>query len=123
MPKLKSPCRNYPCPGLASRRSGLCEPCQKKHGQAYRAARATDPAREDSFYHSPEWKWLRALKLQADPWCAECPALVSATTVDHVTPITQGGAALDIANLQSLCTSHHNAKTARERNYRGRFLQ
>jgi 5-methylcytosine-specific restriction protein A len=34
--------------------------------------------------------------------------------VDHVQPIKEGGARFDAANLQSLCVSCHNAKTARE---------
>lgn len=121
VPKLKSPCRNYPCPRLASGRDGLCGICRRKHGQAYRAARA-----DDSFYRTPEWRRLRKLKLEADPWCVDCFAeqrSVPATTVDHRQPIALGGAPLDWANLQSMCTSHHNAKTARERNSRGRFLQ
>ena len=118
LPHLSNPCSNYPCPRLATGRNGLCGACQRAHDKAYRAARAADPARDDSFYRTPEWKRLRKLKLEADPLCVGCHAehrSVLATTVDHILPIALGGAPLDWGNLQSMCTSHHNAKTARER--------
>lgn len=35
--------------------------------------------------------------------------------VDHVVPMDRGGAALDPANLQALCTPCHIQKTMRER--------
>jgi 5-methylcytosine-specific restriction enzyme A len=34
--------------------------------------------------------------------------------VDHVVPLKDGGARFDRANLQPLCVSCHNRKTARE---------
>jgi hypothetical protein len=53
-----------------------------------------------------------------------------ATEVDHLTPISKGGARYDHANLQSLCSSHHSIKTSsfdmkgkdwRQWEYRGCF--
>ena len=41
-----------------------------------------------------------------------------ANVVDHIKPITEGGAELNVNNLQSLCTMHHNQKSAREGNAR-----
>ena len=41
--------------------------------------------------------------------------LVSATEVDHIVPIEDGGAMFDEANLQGLCKSHHSRKTARDK--------
>lgn len=38
---------------------------------------------------------------------------------DHITPISQGGARLDPANVQPLCARHHNIKTAGERTAKG----
>jgi hypothetical protein len=40
--------------------------------------------------------------------------LVAAKVVDHVTPLKDGGERFDASNLQGLCVSCHNAKTARE---------
>ena len=41
--------------------------------------------------------------------------LVSATGVDDILPIEDGGAMYDEANLQGLCKPHHSSKTARDR--------
>lgn len=40
--------------------------------------------------------------------------------VDHIVAIKDEGSATDKANMQSLCDSHHNAKSAREGNERRR---
>ena len=50
--------------------------------------------------------------LAVQPRCQGCGAV--ATEVDHITPLADGGAELDPANLQSLCQSCHAAKTAAE---------
>ena len=57
--------------------------------------------------------------LRRNPLCAECMRAgrtVAATVVDHVVP-HKGDRRLmrDIGNMQSLCDSCHNAKSARER--------
>ena len=45
--------------------------------------------------------------------CQDCGCVTRELEVDHITPLWQGGADVD-ANLQSLCTDCHAAKTARE---------
>lgn len=69
------------------------------------------------------WRRLRNAYIRAHPWCEDPdgvhPRRQRATHVDHVVPISQGGARLDKANLQSLCMSCHSRKTALERNARG----
>jgi 5-methylcytosine-specific restriction enzyme A len=73
-----------------------------------------------SFYRSTPWRLLRARKLQISPYC-ECPDCtgkrVPADMCDHIVPIEQGGAPLDINNLQSM-RNHpcHDRKRAREKN-------
>ena len=64
------------------------------------------------FYHSKQWQAMRKAVLNDEPFCRICgrPAKI----VDHIQPIKQGGAALDIANLQPLCQACHNAKTNKE---------
>lgn len=66
-------------------------------------------------YDTLAWKRLRRLKLARDPLCEECLTLgrhVAATEVDHVLSVSKGGAALDIANLASMCRPCHSRKTA-----------
>tara|TARA_R100001443_G_C3347860_1_gene176103 strand:+ start:1329 stop:1661 length:333 start_codon:yes stop_codon:yes gene_type:complete len=70
-----------------------------------------------SFYNSMRWRKVRKYFLKRNPICRICEyegKIKSATVVDHIRPITMGGKEFDIKNLQSLCESHHNAKSARE---------
>ncbi len=66
-------------------------------------------------YDTSAWKRLRKLVLTAEPlcrMCAETGKATLATVVDHVEPVSAGGAAIDPDNLQSLCKScHDGAKT------------
>ncbi|MFR9500662.1 MAG: HNH endonuclease signature motif containing protein [Rikenellaceae bacterium] len=70
------------------------------------------------FYHSPAWRKLRAMQMERQPLCEEClrnGIVRDANVADHITPINQGGEALDINNLQSLCHSCHNRKSGQEK--------
>lgn len=72
---------------------------------------------EVGFYQSRDWRAVRSTHLTTHPLCVACEVagrVVPAKVVDHVQPIKDGGARFDAANLQSLCVSCHNAKTARE---------
>lgn len=98
---------------------------ESKHGKRY------DP---DPFYQSPQWKQTRTAFLLAKPWqqlpmlngksyqniyCVECwkqGKIVETHTVDHITRKRMDGDWTDFSNLQGLCLSHHNAKSAREKN-------
>jgi 5-methylcytosine-specific restriction protein A len=67
-------------------------------------------------YDRTEQKVAR-LYLDAHPLCVQClleGRIEPATDVDHIEPISRGGARLDESNLQSLCHAHHSAKTATE---------
>lgn len=71
----------------------------------------------DRFYDLRVWRKVRRLKLEQDPLCEHCRRmgrLVPAEHVDHKKPISQGGEALDLANMQSLCPPCHSRKTARD---------
>lgn len=98
MPTLKKTCRR---------------PWQPEHKpQAGRIHANTE------FYQSTAWRKLRAEKLRRQPLCEKCEQQGKATPaqmVDHVRPINEGGAALDLENLQSLCHACHNRKSGRER--------
>ena len=64
--------------------------------------------------NNSRWERVRRKVLDRDGWrCRECGA-AGQLEVDHVTPLDRGGAVYDTANLQSLCPTHHIAKTARE---------
>lgn len=69
-----------------------------------------------SIYHTTQWRRLRALKLNINPLCEQCEKqkmIEEATVVDHINPVQEGGEPFDLNNLQSLCKSHHNSKTAK----------
>ena len=70
------------------------------------------------FYNSGRWRKLRNRFIRENPICVECKncgQIVEAQVVDHIQPIKDGGAKLQMENLQSLCNFHHNQKTAREK--------
>jgi 5-methylcytosine-specific restriction endonuclease McrA len=71
------------------------------------------------FYNSVRWRKTRLYVLGMEPLCRPCAKMgltTAAAAVDHITPISQGGAELDISNLQPICEPCHRAKTAREGN-------
>lgn len=56
------------------------------------------------------WARVRREALDRDGWrCRTCGAY--ANEVDHIVPLARGGAPYDLANLQSLCRTHHAAKS------------
>ena len=70
------------------------------------------------FYRSTAWRKLRAEQLRRQPLCECCLAQgrhTPAHIVDHIRPVNQGGAPLDLENLQSLCVACHNRKSGTER--------
>lgn len=77
----------------------------------------------DSRYNRKAWLTLRAQVLQAEPLCRECSKrgrVEAAAMVDHIEPVTAGGAFYDWDNLQPLCNSCHAKKSACEGNAKKR---
>ena len=119
--KMLKQCRVPRCPGLT--REKYCD--KHAHLEAKLKAEANkhyDKVFRDqdakAFYHSPQWKKVRAIKMNRNPFCEICSAnnrYARAEIVDHIVEIRDGGAALNIDNLQSLCRTCHNQKTAKER--------
>lgn len=95
---------------------GYCEAHRAEQHRNYGRARRGFDA-EVGFYNSQIWRTVRAALLRSNPLCRLCEArglLVAARVVDHIIPIKDGGARFETSNLQGLCVSCHNAKTARE---------
>jgi 5-methylcytosine-specific restriction protein A len=72
---------------------------------------------QDKFYYSTKWRKLRKQVLTINPLCVYCqkenkPTI--ATIADHITPVRLGGEIWDLNNLQGLCESCHNKKSAKE---------
>ncbi len=68
-------------------------------------------------YKSYQWKKLREQFVALNPLCKHCDnygIVTAGKIVDHIIEIEDGGNWFDINNLQHLCQSCHNAKTARE---------
>lgn len=67
-------------------------------------------------YYTARWRALRQAKLDEQPNCEVCQrrgAIVVATVVDHKRSIASGGDPFPpLAELASMCSSCHNAKTA-----------
>lgn len=70
-------------------------------------------------HHTYRWQKLRARILKAEPLCRKCQR--RAVEVDHVKPVSQGGAFFRRGNLQALCRACHEAKTAAEATKAPRF--
>lgn len=106
----KKPCKFPGCPELTE--GGYC-PVHQKDKESNRSSR---PYKK--LYKSTRWQQLRKHVLNQQPLCVEClksKRITPATVVDHIKP-HKGDEMLfyDINNLQSLCKSCHDRKTAKE---------
>jgi len=96
-------CSTPYCNGTAQR-GGRCANCRAANDRQRKAG---------TIYNTTRWRTLRRKVLNDEPTCRACGHL--ATDVDHITPITAGGAPWDLHNLQPLCHSCHSEKTSSER--------
>ena len=97
------------CPNIAKPGSSFCEEHQPPHKIA------------NPFYLSKRWRRFRAWYLGTHPLCVKCEAEGRATLaviLDHVVELSDGGAELDVDNVQGLCAACHNRKTAEMRKNR-----
>lgn len=73
----------------------------------------------DPFYLSPEWRTLVTLIRDArGDRCEQCGRTNTRLYADHVHELSDGGARLDVTNVQLLCGSCHSRKTAAARAHR-----
>ena len=130
MPRRAPSICTYPgCNGLVRGGSRCTQHPYQKRTKSDRAAvrrqdrvrvqqRRANPNDPVHFYVTALWKRKRLSWLRQHPLCVMCEDIgrtTAAGVVDHIVPITAGGARLDDENLQSLCKSCHTAKTNRER--------
>ena len=115
----RRPCRAQGCRNFCNPGDQYCEihlaMYVKEDNEYYNRYKRDQEAQ--AFYDSPQWRATRRRKLQEQPCCEEClrhGIITPATIVDHITPIKQGGARLDMNNLQSLCRSCHSIKSIAE---------
>ena len=110
-----TPCRHPGC-GAVLAKPGYCDAHRVAVHRDYgRARRGFDTER--GFYRSAAWRAVRAAFLREHSVCTRCQGhgrVVVAVVADHVLPLKDGGARFDWANLQALCVSCHNRKTAGE---------
>lgn len=105
-------CGQINCTKLVPHGTRYCEDHQREKWRREDKSRV-----RERFYNSTEWIALRNWKRNHAPLCEECKRLGITKRmyiVDHITPISEGGAKLDPANLQSLCNECHQRKRARE---------
>ncbi len=84
-----------------------CPKCRKTTAKVY--DNNSRNKESNKIYQSKQWKNIRTKQLTNNPFCIRCGRV--ANLVDHIIEIKDGGAAYDINNLQSMCTSCHNTKT------------
>jgi 5-methylcytosine-specific restriction enzyme A len=65
-----------------------------------------------TFYQLKRWKLFAAQYLNNHPECCVPGCLNPATHADHIRAISKGGDGFSFVNIQPLCLSHHNQKTA-----------
>lgn len=135
MPKrAPTQCRTQGCSGLHhgtdSEFKGFCNDCSPAaaaaHALKYRKVSQRRRERNDkldAFYATTTWRKCRDAFIKANPLCSHCESrgrIKAADVADHIVERRDGGADYDHANLQALCSSCHNTKTAAERRKRRR---
>ena len=124
MPKRPlKPCAYKGCPNLVSPKKRYCKEHKNLLDKKYSRTKR-DLKTHKEVYNTRRWRKVRELALKRDSglcqMCLKGGRITKADVVDHIVEIKDGGAAYDLDNLQSLCQSCHNKKTALAKKYRGR---
>lgn len=98
----------------------LCTKCGKT--ATWHSSRRCSACRKRSTYTTVRsWASKRRAQLAREPLCQYVVngqrCMRKATDVDHVVPLSKGGAD-DPSNYQSLCHEHHSTKTAAESGFK-----
>lgn len=107
--KPRPGCKYSGCPNRAEKGSSYCS----KHRKQKERERSTSTARGYNY----RWQKVRRMYLRENPLCVECLKegwVIPATVVDHIEPHRGDQDKFwNEDNLQSLCESCHNRKTAK----------
>jgi 5-methylcytosine-specific restriction protein A len=95
-------CNERGCPNPATRR-GKCDE-HRKQAERERSARRRE--NNKGVYKRKIWEMRRRQVLSEQPICAICDNHLS-EEVDHIVPLTEGGAPYDRDNLRGLCRQCH----------------
>lgn len=101
--KPQTPCRKPGC--------SLLWPCPV-HEPEFRRAKDEGRATAKARGYDARWGKVRKAVLSEEPFCRLCSR--PSEVVDHVLPMRKGGHRFERSNLQALCKSCHDKKTARE---------
>jgi 5-methylcytosine-specific restriction endonuclease McrA len=112
---IKSPCLESRCARFAEVR-GRCREHYRELERERNQRRRADPkqGRAIKVRHSKRWLMLRKRDLFEQPICAAPGCTHLSRDVDHIVPMSRGGAEFERSNLQGLCSYHHALKSARE---------
>uniref|UniRef100_UPI0040475BDE HNH endonuclease n=1 Tax=Shewanella sp. TaxID=50422 RepID=UPI0040475BDE len=116
---LKKIC-SQPCCKLVATKDGRCELHQLKQlpSNTVRSQDRSSTTVNNHIYQSTKWRKLRARKFKEQPLCEHCYKLNIITptdVIDHIVAIIDDDTlAYTYSNLQALCHSCHNIKTAKE---------
>ncbi|GAH66471.1 unnamed protein product, partial [marine sediment metagenome] len=107
--KPRPGCRYLGCPNRSEKESSYCV----LHKKQKERERPTSTTRGYNY----RWQKVRRMYLRENPLCVECLTLgiiTPATVVDHIEPHRGDYEKFwDEDNMQSLCESCHNRKTAK----------
>lgn len=100
------------CPKHGIYTAQRCELCHKQTAKTYnQQSRNKESA---AVYNTRKWQKLRATQLSKHPLCINFDTCHNVATIaDHKIELVDGGKAFDINNLESMCRSCHNTKTAK----------
>lgn len=117
------PCLEPRCPNPATP-GGRCDFHLKQRELERSRRQRADPERGKrvKLYHSKKWLMTRKAVLARDPICTDgtvCGGKRLSSEVDHIVPLSQGGAEYDLANLRGICSGCHALKSGRESVARG----
>ena len=122
----KKICNQLGCNTLIPMSERYC-PAHKREAKRFTSEQYNKYKRNKShqkFYSSREWKQVREAVMQEHGGlCVECMKLdliIKADVVDHIIPLEKDySKRLEISNLQPLCHSCHNRKTAQDKELYG----
>ena len=108
-------CAEKGCPKLTD--GGTYCDLHRKERERLRSQRRRDPDAgipnrppPSARGYDREWRAFRDAVIAANPWCVRCLAhgrRTPATELHHIKPLAQGGARLDVGNVEPCCHSHH----------------